>query len=394
MKYTLIFLLAGWAFNTLAQTSYVPTTYLLKKRGYQIQLGGDYFKTSKTVDFERVKRDLNDGDSFERAQGELGGLWGASDNLQFGLGARFRMNQSNSTFNGVDYTAKSSGIQAISLGIQYAFKRTDRNQVTLESLFRYTPYTNEVFTATSDREKMILGDDGNELSFGLGLTHAFKSNDYLTGRVGYRRPGGELSAEAYWQAEGALVWKHIALIAGVDGISSLGNDPDGDDPIDGQVYNTGVTALYNSVNRELIAPYVGLNLALGQQWRLELRGTQVVDGRSTDLGTGFGIQIVRRVDKIDKMKIDARFKTYDLEANVMKVSEKKNFVTIDKGLGSDVEKGMIFDFYEFDYIGGNILVAQGIVIQSKVDSAVVKITNRYNSQKEIKPGLVGRAQAK
>ena len=55
---------------------------------------------------------------------------------------------------------------------------------------------------------------------------------------------------------------------------------------------------------------------------------------------------------------------------------------------------MRVDFFEFDYIGGNVLVATGVIIKTKSDSAIVKITQRFNTKKELKEGLIGRATLK
>jgi hypothetical protein len=56
-----------------------------------------------------------------------------------------------------------------------------------------------------------------------------------------------------------------------------------------------------------------------------------------------------------------------------------------------VNKGMVFDFFEFDYVGGNMLIARGIVIKTTADTSIVKITQRFNTKKDIKEGLIGRA---
>jgi hypothetical protein len=179
----------------------------------------------------------------------------------------------------------------------------------------------------------------------------------------------------------------------VDGVSSLGNDAYEDAPLERPVWNAQ-TNLYNSENREWITPYAGINFSIGETWRLEFRGSQVVSGRSTDLGTTFGVNLIKRVDKSPVILTDSKFKSYDIEANITKLSPKKGYVVIDKGVGDDVTKGMRFDFYEFDYVGGNVLVATGIVIQAKSETSVVKISHKYNAKKEIKEGLVGRATLK
>ncbi len=351
------------------------------------------FKSSKRVDADGNKLDFPSGESFTRYQGELSGYYGATDDLQFGVGARFRRNVATQMINNEQVDATGQGLHSTFASVMYAFKPVGQMQYTLEGIFRFTPFSNEDYNA-SDTTGMILGDDGNEMSGGLVVSYAFQNNNFLSVRGGYRSPGSSLSSELYWQAEGAMVWKYVALVAGVNGVTSLNNDEYSDNPAQKPVLNTANTNLYNSVNREWVTPYAGLNIALGDAWRIELRGSQVVSGRSTDFGTAFGINLARRVETKEVQYITKTFKSYDLEAAVTKVSPKKEYVVIDKGLDSDIEKGMAFDLFEFDYVGGNTLVARGIVIQVKSATAVVKITQRFNAKKEIKEGLVGRAKLK
>ncbi|MGE3611461.1 MAG: hypothetical protein AB7I27_17850 [Bacteriovoracaceae bacterium] len=393
MKYFIHFFIWLLPSFVWSQTSYVAPTRLLQKKGHQLQISGDYFKTSKTLDKNGKGTTLPSGESFSRSQLELGGFYGATEQLQFGVGVRYRQNQStyfNNSNQSIDAT--SSGVQSTFLSIMYGFRPQGQWNFTLEGLYRYVPYTNKV--APYDETELILGDEGNEYSFGLGGTYSFKNNSYLTAKGGYRKPGSDLSSEIYWQLEGAVVWRYVALIAGVDGVSTLSNDPYNNQTSTRPNYNVGNTYLYNSQNREWIAPYAGVNFALGKSWRLELRGSQVLSGKSTDLGTSFGLMLARRVEEKDILKSDKKFKTYDIEATITKVSPKKEFVVIDKGLADDVEKGLKLDFFEFDYVGGNILVAQGVVIQVKASSAIVKITQRFNDTKEIKEGLIARGTVK
>jgi hypothetical protein len=394
LSFLFLILLATEALAQQTPSSYIPSTRLLRAKGYQVGLYSDSFTTSKTVDRDGKKQELADGQSFNRIQSEFAGYYGATKDLQFGLGFRFRKNQSITEVSGEEQTATSQGLQSTFANIMFAFDQVDQLQYTLEGTFRYTPYNNEEFNAATDDPKvLIIGDHGNELSVGLGLTYLGKNNNFLTARAGYRRAGADLSDEIYWQAEGAMAWRYIALVAGVDGVSSMKNDPYEDTPADRPVYNRG-TELYNSSNREWITPYAGINIAMGNTWRLELRGAQVVSGNSTDLGTVLGINLIRRVDKSATRLVDNKFKTYDLEASVIKVSPKKEYVVIDKGLADDFNKGMKIDFFEFDYVGGNILVASGVIIQAKSDTSVVKLTQRFNMKKEIKEGLIGRTTLK
>ncbi len=377
------------------QTSYVPPTRVLKERGSQISASVDYFKTTKVSDEKGRSLSLGDGQSFNRYQGEVNGLFGLTDDFNAGIGFRYRHQTSAFNFGNDEYDAKASGVQSIMARALYGFEPNNRTQFTLEGMFRYTPYSNEEITATStDRNSLILGDAGNEYSFGLGATYSSLSNNHYTLRGGWRRPGNDLSTEFYWNGEIALQWRWVAALAGVDGVTSLKNSPYESDPSERPAWNTGLTQLYNSINREWIAPYVGLNFAFNPIWRLEFKVSQVVSGRSTDFGPGFGLTLARRMDQSDEKIIDSQFKTYDLEATVVKVSDKKTYVVIDKGLNDDVEKGMKFDFFEYDYVGGNVLIARGVVFKVSVDKSIVKLTHRFNLAKEIKEGLVGRASLK
>ncbi len=377
------------------QTSYVPPTKVLKERGSQLSFGVDSFTTSSVVDKDGKKVKLSNGENFGRYQGEVNGLFGLTDSFNAGIGVRFR-HQTSSFLSGTDdINAKATGVQSISGRFLFAFDPVSKTQFTFEGLFRYAPYTNEdIDTLNPDLNKLALGDEGNEYSLGLGVTHSTLSNNHYTLRGGWRRPGNDLSTELFWNGEVALQFRYVTPLAGVDGVTSLKNSIYENDPAERPKWNTGATGLYNSINREYIAPYVGLNLGFAQVWRVEFKASQVIAGRSTDLGTGFGLTLVRRLDESEEKLVDSQFKTYDLEATVTKISDKKTYVVIDKGLSDDIEKGMKFDFYEYDYVGGNTLVARGVVIKASADKAIVKLTHRFNMARELKEGLVGRASLK
>ena len=376
------------------QTSYVPPTRVLKERGSQLSFGVDYFRTSSVVDYNGKKEKLADGNNFQRYQGEVNGLFGLTDDFNIGLGVRFR-NQTSSFVDGTDrINAKVTGVQSLAARFLFGFEPVNRTQFTLEGLFRYVPYSNDEIVSRDDLDELILGDQGHEYSIGIGMTYSSLSNNHFTLRGGWRRPGDDLSTEFYWNGEVAFQFRHITPLFGVDGVTSLKTSRYETDPEERPNWNNGASLLYNSINREWIAPYAGLNIGFSDFWRVELRGYQVISGKSTDLGPGFGITFVRRLDQQEEKVIDSQFKTYDLEATVTKVSDKKTYVVVDKGLSDDIEKGMRFDFFEFDYVGGNTLVARGVVIKVSADKAIVKLTHRFNLAKEIKEGLVGRASLK
>jgi len=371
---------------SIAQTPYISPAKVLLKKGVEYRLYGDYFQTSKLVDKDGKSTSLSDGSSFQRAQYEASLSYGLTNQLQLLGGMRYRQNQSETSTT----TLKGNGLESTFIQLKYGFKKIENIRYAIEGFYRYHTFSNEELSASP--KNMIIGDDGNEYSFGLVGGYESKSGNYLSMRGGYRKPGQELSPEIYWQAEGALSWTKLALVGGVEGVSSLNQDPYKSDLSQKPQFSTGVTNLYNSYHRSFVTPYLGVNYAFTKNWRLEGRAFQTVAGRSTDLGQGFSLSVARRTESFNETKkIDTRFKDYDIEANVTKVSPKKNFVILDKGIADDIEKGMKFDLYEFDYLGGNVLTARGVIIQVKSDTSVLKITQRFNSENDLKEGLIARA---
>ncbi len=392
----LIPLIALFSFSAFAQQSYIPFAKPIEKKGYQLSLSGSYWKSAKRIDYDGQKTEFPDGESFSRIESEFSGILGVAKNFQVGGGARFRQNQMKvGNGSGEIVDANSSGPESLFVSGLFAFDPIERIQFGIEGSYRYRPYKDKIINPASyDREDIMHGEVGNEYNVGLAASYSSATRNYLSVRGGFRDPGTEVSNELYYQAEAALAWKYVALVAGVDGVFSMKDDLYTDDPTNKPVYNRGNSEMYNGINREYMAPYAGLNFALGKNWRAELRGSQVISGHATDTGTQFGITLAYRKETPPEMLLDSKFKTYDIEATVTKVSQQKNFVEIDKGLSTDIYKGMRFYLIEFDYLGGNVLVARGVVMQVKVDTAVIKISTRFNPKKEIKQGLLARMTSK
>jgi hypothetical protein len=303
-----------------------------------------------------------------------------------------------------DYVdATNSGLQAVGIGAQFAFPKVDKRwQYTLDAFYKYIPYTNTDYklsdygTLTSDDlgdKKLVLGDDGNDYGAGFSVTYESKSKNSFASKLMYRRPGSSLSAELDYQFELAAAFRIISVMAGVQGVYSMNEleeDDDAPDPDDRAPY-LGTTNLYYSFNRQFYQPYAGFNVALGKGWRVEARAGLVSSGRSTDSGSFISIAFARRQDQNQFTAVDKKFKEYSIEANVSKVSEKKSYVIIDKGLSSGIQQGTRFDFFYNDFVGGNVLLARGIVTKVNADQSVVKITSRFSSQHEIKEGTIVRS---
>lgn len=381
--------------STIAQISYVPQGRVLHKKGYELKgTGRSWSSLSRFA--ENGDEDKYEGkESFTYFEGEFLGKFGATDELQFTLGMNFRQNRAEfedpNNANRTEY-ATSTGVQSLIGGLQYGFKPIGRLYYSLEGFGRFPTYGNTIYVEGTDdpTKNLVLGDEGPDYGAAVLMSYVHPSDRFATVRFAYRRPGKELSPELNWLVEGALAWRYFALVLGGEGVISLNQDAYTDDPENKPVFNTGGSQLYNSINREYIAPFAGFNIALGQTWRIEARYQQVINARSYDTGSLITIALARRVDSNPTILIDKKFKEYDLEASVIKISPKKQYVIIDKGLSSDVSKGMRFDVFHTDYLGGNTLLATGVVTDVNADQAVLRLTTRFSSKFEIKEGTIVR----
>jgi hypothetical protein len=379
-----------WVHSVSAQTSYIPLGQVLSKEGYEFAFTGRMWQSVSRFDTEGKNVKFLDGESFSSNEYEFKGMYGATSDFQLGAGLNFRQNQSTFMDGVNEINGSAGGLQAFFVQGQFALPRVNKVwQYTLELNYRHIPYSNDV-TNPNSLEEIVLGDDGADASGGMSLSYISPHLHSFGAKVLYRRPGNELSNEINYQIEGALVTTRVALIGGVEGIYSLSNDPYTDEPETKPQVNTGATALFNSINREKLAPYAGLNLALGKAWRVELKGQAVISGRSTDAGSMYSISLARRETAVTKNYVDQKFKTYDTEANVTKISKKKEYVVIDRGISGGVFVGMRFDLFVDNYTGGSKLMARGVVVRIKSDQAILKITSRFSGEYELREGMTAR----
>jgi hypothetical protein len=92
----------------------------------------------------------------------------------------------------------------------------------------------------------------------------------------------------------------------------------------------------------------------------------------------------------DFSRRDSQFKEYTIEGTISKISKNRSACVVDQGLASGLKEGMSVDFYHFDYVDGNMLIAKGFVIKAGASKSMIKITKRY-SKKRLEEGTVMRA---
>ncbi|AUN98493.1 hypothetical protein DOM21_08695 [Bacteriovorax stolpii] len=359
---------------------------LLNPKAYSIMTSAMVWQTSATLDEEGVETTLADGSEYRLIDVDFGVSYGISKNLEATLFGRFR--SVTSTLN--DVTASNSGPESVAIEGKYAFDPIGNLRYAIAAHYRQTLYSNATYDGTAQlpTEEVILGDAGSE--YGVDLLATYSSASWKWDmKVGYNNPANDNSEEVVYKLEGMYRLTKLGLLAGVEGIYSLKKDQFTETPLLKPVQATGASKLFYSINREKLAPYVGANYAF-DKILFGIKGQTVVSGRSTDKGSSLLASLTWNSEGVtpESVKVES-FKEYIVDGSVLKVSARGNFIRIDQGLSTDVEKGMKFDIYQTDYFGGNVLVASGIAYEIGADWSIIKLVKKYK-EIEIKPGFAAR----
>lgn len=373
--------------------SYEPLTYVLKDKNYQLKLSENFFQTTGYFDNTRVKQAMPNGSSFYRLDSDITFRKGLTKSLEFGVFSKFRTQSSEvlDTSNKLHQTSKL-GVESVGLLFKHALPPVERTRYTLEFGGKAATYKNPDFNIADANGILVLGDDVHELFFGGSVSYETVKKNYLNARIHYNYPTSNLSQEFKYWFEGAMAWEKFTFLGGVQGVYTVGTDKYSDNVNAKPRQYTGATHLYNSINREYIAPYLGMNWGFNEKWRMETKVATLVMGQSYDQGNEYTVNLVynpgNSTNEVAKVH-DRKFKAYHIEASVIKISPRGRYLRIDKGLNHDIEKGMKADLFEFDYLGGNKLLASGVVLEVGPDSSVVKILSMHQNV-EIKVGHLVR----
>lgn len=360
---------------------------------YEIKANADIFNSSGHYDHDGLEESLGEGQAFSVINSRLNLMYGYGENLQFLAGVGFRSVSAEYLVSGESITTSKSGLESYSLGIRYSWKQDAQWFYSLDFKTAQTGYTNSDYTNLSavPNEEVILGDSGNSYEAALGLTYLLTNDWFLNFKGAYRQPGNNLSPEIDYLVESSWLWSSLSASIGVEGVYALGSDEYSDNTNAKPLQGRAPSYLYNSINHVIVSPKIRVGWGIGS-WRIDFYGSQVMAGKSTDIGSTLGVQLVKFSAPTKKVsKTDDAFKEYGIEATVLKVSPKGRFVQIDQGVSQDIEKGMRFDFYETDFFGGNELIATGIVYEVSLNRSIVKIIKKY-SKKNVHKGFTGRAQ--
>jgi hypothetical protein len=374
--------------------AHFPFTKNLRKKGYEFRLNYNQFTTLSNFDDNGNEVALQTDESYTFSDVDLYGSYGYSSNLQFQFGMRYR-NISSTELGPLDsnlHDLTTDALHSSYASMRYAYNRVGNMLYTLELGYRYRGYSNPTYISASPNNNLATGDEGGDIHMGLILTYKPKStHHFISSKVFYQNPGSNLSSHIAYAFEGALVWKYFALIAGVDGISSLGNDEYGGNSSGKPVLSTGPSTYFNAINPEYQNAYAGLNISFGSNFRAEFRGAQTFGGRSTDKARTVAVNLVYRNDNPSGVNsVVSSFKNYSIEGEVTKVSSSRTMAVVNLGLSDGVNKGMRIDFYQDDFLGSNKLIAAGVVRRIGASSCIVQLTNYYTIDK-LSTGIAARA---
>ena len=323
------------------------------------------------------------------SEGEIKGYYGLSRRLDLGLGVLFRQNN----FTNNESSGSAAGIESFALHLKYSFKPIKKWRIALEGSFRQTAYSNDKYPAgQAPKDQIILGDEGQEATIMGHFTLLSSSSLQVSGSLGYRIPPNDLSSEILYGAEFAWTLEYWVLGVGAKGILSMGEDPFEANTANKPDQSTSPTKMFNSINREMVKPFLFVNYKFKPTWSMGLRIGSIIGGKSIDKGTEVALTFNWLTKGISSSaRVVESFKEYHIEGTILKVSPRGKFVIINRGFAQDVTKGMAFDIYKSDFKGGNILLATGKIHQSQSSKAILKIIKRYAKGK-IQKGMVVRGR--
>lgn len=388
MKLLLIYLLSLTV--SFAATPYVVKGTTLYEEGSEVGITSSVFISNSSVNSDGEVSSFSDDEKYMQMDVDIFGHYGFTNNLEIFLGTTIRSNSSSQLLSDKTYPFTATGIKSGWGGVKYSFPLQGTKALSLKFLFERNLFSNSEYKSFEEPDHIVLGDAGDEMSAGIAYSYFTVSQNFFSMEMTFRSPGSELSSEVLFSPEAGLTWKSFALYAGVDYNYSLKQDAYTEKPEDKPLISNGNTNLYNGVNRSWLEPYVGMGIRLGDKWRVEAKYSQRSSGISTDLGQQLTLSLVSRKSKSKAADLKrAAFKEYSVEGEVIKISKSLKTVVIDKGLIDDITKGDKVDFYYFDYLDGNELIASGFVVKVGSNKSLVKITKKY-SKRAVKTGSIAR----
>lgn len=369
---------------------YRPKADLLRDKGYEIKYGMKYFMQTDQYDMDGNLIEDTTQNTFSLIDNDLSLSYGFGNSLEFIVSGRVRNLGGTKTVGTQEYAPKKTGVESLHGEVIYGFKPFNDFKYAASIFYRQTLYShNKGLVGSFAADTIELGDDGSE--YGAGLLFSKGSKGWLfDGELQFVSPANNLASEVRYQLGVNYKSLNWALLSGIEGIKSIGDDEYSSAPATKPVSaSANYTSLFDSINHSYMKPYLGVNYAF-KSFMIGARLATIMAPVSTDAGHEvlFTVTTQSIGETEEKAKVES-FKDYTIDGSVLKVSGRGNFIKIDQGLQSDVEKGKAFDIYQTDYFGGNELVAEGVVYEVGSDWSVIKLTKKYKKV-DIRPGFAAR----
>lgn len=373
------FLISSFAFAQ--EPLYNPLPYVVYPQSFYLKGDFSYFLSQNRKDVDGNTISNHGDEKYRRMEAEVSGFYGLFKNFQLGSGLRLRQNSSTKFYSNTigTETLNQSGLESFFIEGKYGIPTEGDWSFAFLTRYRMPLYTNDTYRPAVPNDFIVLGDQASEITVGgsLNFNPARRRDKHLGAEVLYNIPNQGLSQEVLYRLEGAFLEDKWALKVGAYGVYSLKTDEYSDTPLLKPSIGEGATQLVNGVNRSFLAPFAGAHILFSPHFRMETQVAYHMMGKSTDEGLKFNVGIVYSFKKdpaVKKLKkLESKFKEYSIDGRVVTVSEAGGFVRINVGVVDEVALGMNVDFYEYDHLGENVLIAQGVIVRVLPQQADVKI---------------------
>ncbi len=391
LKYFFLFLLA-FPFLKLAANIplYDPIGETIGDEAYRLELDYRSFKTATRIDTLGVESPLIASESYSQTDIKAETRYGVNASLEARAGLFYRLNNQN---NMSGNNLKVSGVESFWGGIKYSFRSKSEWSYALDMSIRNSAYSTSTYsTGAAPSNEIILGDAGMEMKGGFLFSYKKSQDSLFEAQFQYVLPPNGLSPEI--ESIGSYTYRGKSWFFQLTGayIYSMNKDIYGDTPYKKPSQSRGITYLYNSINRSYMSGKASLGKALGERVRVVAYVGQRVSGLSTDLGTYYGLGLTFGNQKTRSREDELKaFRSYDIDATVIKVSPRGVFVKIDKGLENSLENGMRMDIYRMNYFGQNKLIVAGKIHEVGSSWAIIKLLRKYENI-AVKNGDIARGR--
>ena len=372
----------AWAFDPM----YADYSKTIGKDVFNFLLLFHNFQTSHNIDGEGNKTPLPEGDLFSKNDLDLILKFGVLENLDFGVGFKFRVNNSvQSGVNRTTYGEESFGVRS-----QWAFYRSEKFTLGVDLNLSWTLYKNT--QGQKDENQLILGDPGTSINFNLLAGYGLTKIMGINGLIGWHQPPNHLSTEILYDLALNIRFSYFLITGGLRGTISFNNDiySSYDEKAVSHGFNTGGSNLFYSYNRQIFAPYLSISGLLWDFVKAEFRYAQNVSGRSTDAGVnlagklvfnfGSGTRLVEKKEPAPKGKM--------VEGLISAFTVKNKYVKINLGTSKDIEKGKKVFFYRKTKVE-DVLLARGVIYDVGVNWSIAKVL-KYFKKENLKKGQLVR----